>query len=103
MRKLRPKDDVYNLAALGSKQQAGRVRATKDVTLNPVILAEKDRWSFALKGGLEIIWLPRWLSDKESACQSRRWKRCGFDPWVRKIPGEGKQSAPVFLPGKFHG
>ena len=22
---------------------------------------------------------------KESACQYRRHKRCGFDPWVRKI------------------
>ena len=26
---------------------------------------------------------PRWLSSKESACQCRR---CGSDPWVRKIP-----------------
>ena len=26
--------------------------------------------------------LSRWLSGKESACQCRR---CGFDPWVRKI------------------
>ena len=76
---------------------SSRVRAAKDVTLDPVILAEKGRWSF------EIIWLPRWLSDKESACQSRRQKRCGFHPWVRKIPGEGKQPAQVFLPGKFHG
>jgi len=29
--------------------------------------------------------LPWWLSGKESACQCRR---CGFDPWVMKIPGE---------------
>ena len=28
----------------------------------------------------------KWLSDKESACQCRRHKRCRFDPWVRKIP-----------------
>ena len=94
---------VYNLAALGSKQQAGRVRAAKDVILHPAILAEKGRWSFALKGGVEILWLPRQLSDKESACQSRRQKRCSFDPWVRKIPEEGKQPAAVFLPGKSHG
>ena len=33
-----------------------------------------------------------------------RWKRCGFYPWVRKIPWSGKwQPIPVFLPGKFHG
>ena len=25
-------------------------------------------------------------SGKESACQCRRWKRCGLDPQVRKIP-----------------
>ena len=25
-------------------------------------------------------------SGKESACQCKRHKRCGFDPWVRKIP-----------------
>ena len=30
--------------------------------------------------------LPRWCSDKESACQCKRHKRHGFDPWVRKIP-----------------
>ena len=29
---------------------------------------------------------PGGASDKESACQCKRLKRCGFDPWVRKIP-----------------
>ena len=44
--------------------------------------------------------LPRWLSDKESACQGR--KR-GFDPWVGKIPWRRAwQPTPVFLPGKSH-
>ena len=67
----------------------------------------------SLKWYLIVVWacisvktngLPRWCSDKESACQCRRWKRCGFDPWVRKIPWSRKcQPAPVFLPGKFHG
>ena len=33
--------------------------------------------------------LPRWLSGKESACQYRRFKRHGFDPWVGKVPREG--------------
>ena len=48
--------------------------------------------------------LPRWLSGKELACQFRRCKRCGFDPWVGKIPWSRKwQPTPVFLPGKFHG
>ena len=40
--------------------------------------------------------LPRWLSGKSL--------RCGFDSWVRKIPGEGKwQPTAVSLPGEFHG
>ena len=34
--------------------------------------------------------LPRWYSGKESACQYRRLKRCGFDPLVRKIPWRRK-------------
>ena len=33
--------------------------------------------------------LPGWLSGKESSCQYRKHRRHRFDPWVRKIPGEG--------------
>ena len=33
--------------------------------------------------------LPRWLSGKEPACQCWRHKRCKFDPWVGRSPGEG--------------
>ena len=32
---------------------------------------------------------PGGASGKEPACQGRRHKRCGFNPWVRRIPGEG--------------
>ena len=34
----------------------------------------------------KTVGLPRWRGGKESACQRRR---CGFDPWVGKTPGEG--------------
>ena len=42
---------------------------------------------------------------KEPAGQCRRRKRCGLDPWVRKIPWRRKwQPTPVFfLPGESHG
>jgi len=41
---------------------------------------------------------------KESPCQCRRHKRCGFNYWVRKIPWRKKwQPTPAFLPGKFRG
>ena len=28
----------------------------------------------------------RWHSSKESTCQCRRFKQCGFDPWFKKTP-----------------
>ena len=41
--------------------------------------------------------LPRWCGGKESACQCRRCRRCGFDLWVWRIPWGGKwQPTPVF-------
>ena len=47
--------------------------------------------------------LPWWLSGKESL-QPRRHRKCGFDPWVGKIPWRRAwQSTPVFLPGGSHG
>ena len=47
---------------------------------------------------------PRGLSVKESSCQCRRLRRCGFNPWFRKIPWwRNSQSTPIFLPEKFHG
>ena len=48
--------------------------------------------------------LPKWHSGRESNCQYRRHKRCGFDPCIEKIPCSRKwQPPPVFLPGEFHG
>ena len=45
-----------------------------------------------------------WLSGKESVCQCRRYRRCVFNSWVRKIPWRRRwHPTPVFLPGKFHG
>ena len=36
-------------------------------------------------------WLPRWVSGNESPCQCGRPERCGFDPWVGKIPWSRKR------------
>ena len=48
-----------------------------------------------------LLYLWASLSGKEPACQSRR---CGFNPWVGKIPWRRKwKPTPVFLPGKSHG
>ena len=43
-------------------------------------------------------------SGKEHACQCRRHKWLGFDPWVGKIPWrKAWQPTPAFLPGESHG
>ena len=43
-------------------------------------------------------------SGKELVCQCRRCKRCGFNPWVRKIPWRrAGQLTRVLLHGKFQG
>ena len=52
----------------------------------------------------EKLDFPGGISGKEPACRCMRHKRCGFDPWVRKIPWRRAwQPTPVFLPGEFHG
>ena len=45
---------------------------------------------------------PSGASGREPACQCRRRKRHGFNPWVRRIPWRRAwQLTPVFLPGEF--
>ena len=47
---------------------------------------------------------PGGTSDEELTRQCRRHKRCGFSPWVRKIPWRRAwQPTPVLLPGDSHG
>ena len=61
--------------------------------------------------GLHICWgmenLGGFLggaSGKELICQCRRYKRCGFDPSVRKIPWRRAwQPSPVFWPREYLG
>ena len=57
------------------------------------------------KGRLKQLYrLPPWFRGKESTCQCRRHRGCGFDPGVGKIPWRRKwQPTPVFLPGESHG
>ena len=51
-----------------------------------------------------FLGFPGGTSDEESTNQWRRFKKCGFNPWVEKIPWRRAwQSTPVFLPGESHG
>ena len=48
--------------------------------------------------------IPGSPNSKEPTCQCRRHKRCGFSPWVGKIPWrKAWQTTPLFLPGESHG
>ena len=67
----------------------------RDIMSARVRINPSHNWSLC------SVWLPRWLSGKESTCQCRRHE---FDPWVGKIPWRRKwQPTPVLLPGEFHG
>ena len=54
-------------------------------------------------GGLGF---PGGASAKEPVCQCRRYKRCGFDPYLKfgKIPWKRTwQPTPTFVPEESHG
>ena len=55
---------------------------------------KKFYWSIGVWG------LPWWLSGKEHTCQFRKW---GFKPWVRKLPGKETATHSSVLVGKSHG
>ena len=58
----------------------------------------------SVKTNEPLLWNKGFLSGRESACQCRRHKRRGFDPWIRKILWKRKwQPTSVFLPGESHG
>ena len=65
-------------------------------------------WYFSpLASSRGLDGLPWWLSGKESACQCRRHRRCrrcGFCPWVGKIPLENEIAMhSSILAWKSHG
>ena len=46
---------------------------------------------------------PGGATDKERACQFRRHKRSGIDPWIKKIPWRRKwKPTLIVMPGEFH-
>ena len=64
------------------------------------------KWSpISMKPSFSHWFLSFFFHLYHTACsQCRRHKRCGFDPWVGKIPWRRKwQTTPVFLPGEARG
>ena len=53
---------------------------------------------------LPSMGFPGGTSGKEPACQHRKPKRLGFNPWMGRSPGgRAWQPTPVFSPGESHG
>ena len=74
--------------------------------LSPIKLTHKNNITTHCYGGnVELLLnFPGGARDKELACQCRRCKRHGFNPWIRKIPWSSKwRPTPVFLPRESHG
>ena len=73
-------------------------------SFSPTDYAQQPQLKFNRWFSITCIGLPGGISDKESACQCRRRRRCGFSPWVEKILWRRKwQPTSLFLPGKSHG
>ena len=43
-------------------------------------------WVYHLLGASQGALVVKNKKKKKTACQCRSHKRCGFDPWIRKIP-----------------
>ena len=67
--------------------------------LSKIMQTQKDKY-FTIPF---IWWLPQRLRDKESACQYRRHRTCGFNPWVRKIMWRRKWQPTPVMSGKSRG
>ena len=65
---------------------------------------EHDWSNLACRHTCRYLVFPVGISGKEPDCQCRRWKRCGFHPWIGKIPWRRAwQPMPIFLPGESQG
>ena len=75
---------VYNISRMDVNQSLNTLIGRNVRTwVSPGVSLIRVNTSFMKH--IRIIGLPRWLSGKELAYQC---KRRGFNPWVRKTPGE---------------
>ena len=110
MRRVDSLEKTLMLGGIGGRRRRGRQRMrwldgitdSMDMSLSRLweLVIDREAWRAAIHGVAKswtwlsdwtelnlITGLPRWLSGKESACQCRRYRRCGFNPWFDKIPG----------------
>ena len=90
---------------LATKTNQLLIRAMTCMDLKSISLNERKSQK-VIYCMIPLIWqslkdhktFPGGATGKELACQSRRHKRCGFHPWVQKLPWRRKWQPPaVFL------
>ena len=102
MSSLFPKPGLHNLETLRLSNTFMIRKRLRNISFYQVFIVI-SRKAFKMSQGTSSGTL-RWHSGEEPACQLRRHKWRGFNPWVGKLPWHRKwQLTPVFLPGKFHG
>ena len=68
------------------------------ILVHKVIVSELNN-TYSIKYSMSGVGFPGGASGKESACQYRRAKRHGFDPWARKIPWKTSwEPTPILSP-----
>ena len=86
---------ILSSHSIDEETEALKGETTQDHTANECLEPgfEPRQWGF--RGD---------ASGKEPTCQSRRYKRCVFNLWVRRTPWRRAwQPTPVFLPEESHG
>ena len=107
MRRVDSLEKTLMLGEIGSRRRRGRQRMrwldgitdSMDVSLSELreLVMDRETWHAVIHGVAKsrtlnwtelmvLINFPGDANGKESACQCRRCKRCGFNPCVRKIP-----------------
>ena len=83
---------------LGLSFWAKKKKSKIKYTVNFEFQINNNEYWFALSMFHAIFGIPSGTRGKEPICQSRRYKRLRFDPWVGKVPWRRKlQPIPVFL------
>ena len=78
----RPESARWGAGGGGAFPDSGFI-SSAEITLKSIVCICE------LAGDSVLVCGPGGTRGKESACQCRRRKRRGFDPWVGKIPGRG--------------